>query len=175
MLEPWIFLVDSDRQPYRDTSGAQITVPLGANVFALQKAIMSEFSPILAGIVASQLRTFKNRKAFDTEERHLSPDTMVAGLGASLDEALVILVPTTVLKSSTFSKGLILSDHVCKSGLCVCPAGPANVCLGLDKAHGHCDCCEAVHACVGVCRWRTVTVIAAGRCMHVLECVFINK
>jgi hypothetical protein len=26
-----------------------------------------------------------------------------------------------------------------------------SVCLGLYKAHGHCDCCEAMHACVGVC------------------------
>jgi hypothetical protein len=152
MLEPWIFLVDSDGQPYRDTSGAQITVPLGANVFALQKAIMSEFSPILAGIVAPQLRTFKNRKAFDTEERHLSPDTMVAGLGASLDEALVILVPTTVLKSSTFSKGLILSDHVCNSGVCVC------VLQGLQM-------------CVWACTRRMLRVIAARRCTHVWECV----
>ena len=48
-------------------------------------------------------------------------------------------------------------------------------CLGLYKVHAHCDCCEAMHACVGVCAWacrkRMLTVIAARRCMHVLECV----
>ncbi len=25
--------------------------------------------------------------------------------------------------------------------------------MGLYKAHAHCDCCEAMHACVGVCIW----------------------
>jgi hypothetical protein len=23
--------------------------------------------------------------------------------------------------------------------------------FGLSKAHAHCDCCEAMHACVGMC------------------------
>jgi hypothetical protein len=32
--------------------------------------------------------------------------------------------------------------HVCDS-----------VCLGLYKALAHCDWCEAMHACVGVCDW----------------------
>ncbi len=26
-----------------------------------------------------------------------------------------------------------------------------SVCLGLNKAHGDCDCCEAMHACMEVC------------------------
>jgi hypothetical protein len=49
-------------------------------------------------------------------------------------------------------------------------------CLGLVKAHAHCDCCDAMHACVGVCVWACIrhmlTVTAATRCMHVSECVF---
>jgi len=76
-----------------------------------------------------------------------------------------------------------------------------SVCLGLYKAHAHCDCCEvmhvcaclcalvhkvhahcdrceAMHACVGVYVWacarRMVTVIAARRCMHVWECVCLG-
>jgi hypothetical protein len=51
-----------------------------------------------------------------------------------------------------------------------------SVCLGLHKAYAHGDCCEAMHACVGVCIWactnRMVMVIAAKQCMHVCECVF---
>ncbi len=27
------------------------------------------------------------------------------------------------------------------------------VCLGLYEARTHCDCCGAMHACVGVCVW----------------------
>ena len=54
-----------------------------------------------------------------------------------------------------------------------------SVCLGLYKAHAHCDWCEAMHACVGVsvfaCTRRMLTVIAARRCMHVSECVFSTK
>ena len=53
-----------------------------------------------------------------------------------------------------------------------------SVCLGLYKAHTHGDCCEAMHACVGVCVWactrRILTVIAAKQCMHVLLCVHNN-
>jgi hypothetical protein len=75
-----------------------------------------------------------------------------------------------------------------------------SVCLGLHKAHAHCDCCEAMHACaccvcdmnkahaqgdcceamhacgcvcVLLCTRRMVTVIAARRCMHVWECVLV--
>jgi len=51
-----------------------------------------------------------------------------------------------------------------------------SVCLGLVKAHAHCDCCEAMHACVFVRVWactrRMLTVIAVRRYMHVFLCVF---
>ena len=47
---------------------------------------------------------------------------------------------------------------------------------GMNKAHADCDCCEAMHACVGVCVWacarRMLTVIAARQCMDAWECVF---
>jgi hypothetical protein len=49
--------------------------------------------------------------------------------------------------------------------------------LGLSKAHAHCDCCKAMHACVGVCVWACtrcmLTVIAARRCMFSVVCVFV--
>jgi hypothetical protein len=49
--------------------------------------------------------------------------------------------------------------------------------FGLVKAHGHCDCCQAMHACaclcVLACTRRMVTVIAAGQCMLVLFCVLL--
>jgi hypothetical protein len=51
-----------------------------------------------------------------------------------------------------------------------------SVCSGLYQAHAHCECCEAMHACIGVCVQacirRMLTVNAARRCMHALECVF---
>jgi hypothetical protein len=51
-----------------------------------------------------------------------------------------------------------------------------NVCFALYQVHAHCDCCQAMHACVGVCVLLCIrcmlTVIAARRCMHVWECVF---
>jgi hypothetical protein len=50
------------------------------------------------------------------------------------------------------------------------------LCVLMHKVHAHGDCCEAMHACVGVCVWactrRMVTVIAARRCMRVWECVW---
>jgi len=66
----------------------------------------------------------------------------------------------------------------------------------LVKAHGHCDCCEAMHACACLCmnkarthmgllrgdacmcasvfglQRRTVTAIAVRQCMHLWECMF---
>jgi hypothetical protein len=43
----------------------------------------------------------------------------------------------------------------------------ASECLGLYKAYGHSDCCEAMYACVGVSVWACtgliLTVIAARR------------
>jgi hypothetical protein len=50
-------------------------------------------------------------------------------------------------------------------------------CVYMRKEHAHGDCCEAMHACVGVCVLlcirRMVTVIAARRCMRVLVCVLL--
>jgi hypothetical protein len=44
-----------------------------------------------------------------------------------------------------------------------------SVCFCLYKAPAHCVCCEAMHACVGVCVWvctrRMLTFLAARRCM----------
>ena len=52
------------------------------------------------------------------------------------------------------------------------------VCLGLYKALAHCDCCEAMHACVGVCDWDCAmhmhAVIAVRRYMYVLLCVLMK-
>jgi len=46
------------------------------------------------------------------------------------------------------------------------------LCVLVDKAHGHCDCCEAMHAFVGVYVWAFTrhmrTLIAGRRCMRVL-------
>jgi hypothetical protein len=53
-----------------------------------------------------------------------------------------------------------------------------NVCLGLVKEHAHSDCCEVMHACVGVCVWactrRMLAVaFAARQCMQFLVNVFL--
>jgi hypothetical protein len=48
--------------------------------------------------------------------------------------------------------------------------------IGLYKAHAHSDCCEVMHACVGVCVWacacRALTDLFGRPCMYVSECVF---
>jgi hypothetical protein len=47
----------------------------------------------------------------------------------------------------------------------------ASVCLGVYRAYAHGRFCEAMHACDNVClwasTWRTLTVMAARRCMPV--------
>ena len=52
---------------------------------------------------------------------------------------------------------------------CVC----GSECLGLHKADAHGDCCEAMHACVGVRVWAcTRRMVAARQCMYVWKCVY---
>ncbi len=43
-------------------------------------------------------------------------------------------------------------------------------CLGLNKAHAHCDCCEAMHVSV-----HEQGVRSARRCMYERMCVCMNK
>jgi hypothetical protein len=67
-------------------------------------------------------------------------------------------------------KGLLLLQGC--ACMCECVNKVYALCQ-MYKAYAHGDCCEAMHACVGVCVWactrRMVTVIAARRCMHMWE------
>ncbi len=51
------------------------------------------------------------------------------------------------------------------------------LCVRMHKAHAQGDCCEAMHACVGVyfraCKRHMHTLNAARRCIRVSECVFV--
>jgi hypothetical protein len=70
-----------------------------------------------------------------------------------------------IYMSEAYAHSRLLRGDACMCG---------SVCLGLDKARAHGDCCEAMHACVSfvwVCPRRVLTVISTRRCMHVWECV----
>jgi hypothetical protein len=53
----------------------------------------------------------------------------------------------------------------------------ACLCVLVHKAHGHCDCSEAMHACVRVCVWacaRCMLTVLFGRpCTYESECVVL--
>jgi hypothetical protein len=65
--------------------------------------------------------------------------------------------------------------HVCR--ICSRLPGDAHMYVYecVSKVYAHCDCCEAMQACVrvclGLCRAHAHTVIGARRCMHVSDCV----
>jgi hypothetical protein len=113
MSHPWYVLVNSEGQPYEGTSEDQVKVSV-ENVLSLRRAIAEdrELARILAGIVSSQLRVYRNKQAFFDKEVPLNPDAIITGLGSSANDALVILVPPSCT-SLPASQGLV---HSCLLG-----------------------------------------------------------
>jgi hypothetical protein len=110
MSQPWFRLVDSDGNSYKGHTAEKIPVPLNADVSDLRKAIQLVSKEILGDITLARLKTFKNKNAFKMKEGDLSADSVINGLGSTLDDAIVILVPPP-LTSLPSAEGLILSGH----------------------------------------------------------------
>ena len=110
-LELWYILVDSDGQPYEGTSAERVAVSLNADISTLRRTVKNDAPEILGLITASRLKIYKNKDSFDSKEMPLEANSVITGLGASMDDALVILVPQP-LTSLSASEGLILAAHV---------------------------------------------------------------
>jgi hypothetical protein len=103
-LEPWYILVDSDGQPYGETSADRVEVSPNADISTLRTTIKDAVPEILGAITPSRLKVYRNKELFDRKEGLLQADTQVTGLGPSMKEALVILVPPP-LTSLSASRG----------------------------------------------------------------------
>jgi hypothetical protein len=148
----WFTLVDSEGHPYNQSKVGKVQITdAEADITDLLAAVWSQCKDIFTGsrISVINLEVYLNREAFDKKERHLGEDHPIDGLGSSKQEAVVILVPSL---ESLSARGLIPSSLF----LCCYTAQPNVHCIlcmdkVYEKAHAHCDCCEAMHACVGVC------------------------
>jgi hypothetical protein len=105
----WFLLVDSiTGQPYKGTSADKVSIASTADVADFRDAVKIKNAPILTGITSSQLLVYKSKAAFDKRnaaadegrEEPLEEDSLVDGLGTSVKEALIVVVPSSVLLPS---------------------------------------------------------------------------
>jgi hypothetical protein len=98
-LQPlvWFLLVDSvNGKPYKNTPvssilRSSILVPV---VDQLRDAIKAKQSNKLAFTDSSDLIVYKNKAAFDADELPLRGDLPLVDLGASMDDPLIVAVPS---------------------------------------------------------------------------------
>jgi hypothetical protein len=114
----WFILVDSDGLPYEGTAASTVNVDLEANIPVLRKAIKVECEEILDNISPLRFQVYKNRDVFDSQGKPLREDSTIAGLGTSLDDALVIVIQPS-RKSSSAPGGLISAQYLF-AFLCIC-------------------------------------------------------
>jgi hypothetical protein len=89
----WVHLVDCNGEPYKRASTDTISLPHTANVMEITNAAQRKYASILDGVHPSQLTVYKHKSAFDAKEGPLKDDAPLDGLGFTLREALVVVVP----------------------------------------------------------------------------------
>ncbi len=107
----WFLLLDAATgQPYKGTTADFVSLTPGAVVAEFRKLAYLEHSAILTGIAPSQLLVYKNKAAFDTrnltavdegKEEPLKASSNLDGLGETEEGALIVVVPSLLLLSSS--------------------------------------------------------------------------
>jgi hypothetical protein len=101
----WYQLVESSTgQPYNEaTSVDQVSVASDADVDDLKEAVKDANPNNLSSLDASDLVVYKNKDAFDKrnvakdKEEPLEEDSLIRNLGATEEEALIVVVPSLPL------------------------------------------------------------------------------
>ena len=104
----WFVLLNSaDGRPYKGTTASKVSVSSSADVDDFRIAVYVMNSSILTGIAPSQLLVYKNKASFDKRSAmvKLEEDVLVADLGKSKKEALVVVVPSSSISSSRSKSG----------------------------------------------------------------------
>mmetsp|Transcript_1743 Transcript_1743/g.2661 ORF Transcript_1743/g.2661 Transcript_1743/m.2661 type:complete len:233 (-) Transcript_1743:4883-5581(-) len=109
----WFQLVDSDGQPYKESSVSSVSLNPSAVFDELRQAVIDANPDLLSGLDASQLKIYKNKTAFDGKEEALKDNCPVSGLGLSDKEALVVLVSTPTVSNCTPTRfiSLVLGEN----------------------------------------------------------------
>ena len=95
MLQIWFTLVDSAGQAYKQSTADKVSIAgQDADVSDLRRAIKAACPSLLAHCDPPQLYVYRNKEAFETNKKgHLNEELKIAGLGASKQSAVVVLVP----------------------------------------------------------------------------------
>jgi hypothetical protein len=95
----WYQLLESTTgKPYKETSASSIlrsslVVPI---IDQFRDAVMAKNSNKLSSIDSSDLLVYKNKAAFVGKEDTLEEDALVVGLGTLKQEALIVVVPSSI-------------------------------------------------------------------------------
>ncbi|KAG2793620.1 hypothetical protein PC112_g23368, partial [Phytophthora cactorum] len=102
----WFQLVDAaTRGAYADTTADSLRLPEDAeDIGDLRDAVFTKVSRALpASLIASNLRVYSNRTAYDAKENPLEEDSSIDALGGSKKNALIVEVPQQHLVPRTLT------------------------------------------------------------------------
>ena len=108
----WFLLLESATSlPYRGTRADYVSLPPGCVIAQFRDAVKKKDkddgdAAILTPFKSSQLRVYKNKSAFDMSDvdgkkMPLEAGSLLDGLGRSTEEALVVVVPSSVVPRPT--------------------------------------------------------------------------
>ena len=121
----WFLLIDSDSGlPYKGTSAENVSVACSADISDFRKAVKDKLSDELSSVDAADLFVYNNKAASDNiyaaavDERievPLEEDFLVYGLGMAKNEALIVIVPSSIANNNvniteTFNVDLAIKD-----------------------------------------------------------------
>jgi serine/threonine protein kinase len=107
----WFLLVDSDGLPYKRTTADFVSLPSAAVVAQVRDAVKAKRTNKLSLVDAADLLVYKNKVAFDKRNatvdegkgEPLKPSRTLDGLGETEEEALIIVVPSSMEKANASS------------------------------------------------------------------------
>lgn len=111
----WYLLVDSNGQPYERTTADVVELPSTTCVIAqFRKAVKTENSRKLSSFDAADLVVYKNKESFEKrtskveqeKKEPLEVDAVVVGMGTTMNEALIVVVPPLDKYNGTTIKGM---------------------------------------------------------------------
>jgi len=106
----WFLLLDSATgEPYKKTTADKVAVASSADVADFRDAVKAKYSNKLSSVDAGELLVYKNKAAFEKRnaaagegrEEPLKSSRSLDGLGTTEEEALIVVVPSSIRPSQT--------------------------------------------------------------------------
>ncbi len=105
MRKVWFQLVEDSGAAFQNSKPFRVLVPAGAIIDDCRDAVKAEYADsLLVGIAASTLTVYDNKAAFDAKNA-FGMDMSVAGCGAMLDDALIVVVPAVTAQPTASTSG----------------------------------------------------------------------